>query len=374
MPKRVLILTASIGEGHDLPAQELARGIAGEEPGAEVEILDVLDVAPAFVRRTALDGSRFHSEWGNRAFDLEFALISRLPPTRWLTGALLVEPAARRIVPEVDSRRPDVVVSTYPAASEGLGRLRARGRLRVPAVSAITDLAALRYWAHPGVDLHLITHPESEEEVRRIAPASAVVAVRGLTSAAFYPEPDPARWRRLAGIPPAGSLIVVSGGGWAVGDLGGAAEAALAAGGETVALLCGRSEEVRTRMEARFAGEPRVVVLGFVDRMSDMLAAADVLVHSTAGLTVLEAIMRGCRVVSYGWGRAHIRANNDAFRRHGLAAVAGDRGELTAAIRAALADPAQPDTSFASLPSAASEVLRLAHEGVPAPAPRATRR
>jgi len=128
------------------------------------------------------------------------------------------------------------------------------------------------------------------------------------------------------------------------------------------------------RMQARFADEPRVVVLGFVDRMSDLLAAADVLVHSTAGLTVLEAIMRGCRVVSYGWGRAHIRANNEAFRRHGLAAVARDRGELTGAIRAALADPAPPDESFASLRSAASEVLRLAREGVPAPAPRATPR
>ena len=43
----------------------------------------------------------------------------------------------------------------------------------MPVVSAITDLAALRYWAHPGVDLHLITHPESDAEVRAIAPASA---------------------------------------------------------------------------------------------------------------------------------------------------------------------------------------------------------
>ena len=371
---RVLILTASIGEGHDLPAYALAEGIAREEPGSDVEVLDVLTEAGAIARRVALDGSRFHSDWGNRMFDVEFALVSRIRPTRWLTGAALIEPAARRFRVLLEAREPDVVVSTYPAASEGLGRLRASGRLGVPAVSAITDLAALRYWAHPGIDLHLITHPESEEEVRRIAPASAVACVRGLTSAAFYADPDPDGWRREAGIPATGSLVAVSGGGWAVGDLDGAAEAALAAGADSVALLCGRSDEVRARMRTRFEDEPRVVVLGFVDRMSDLLAAADVLVHSTAGLTVLEAIMRGCRVVSYGWGRAHIRANNEAFRRHGLAAVARNRGELTGAIRGALADPARPDESFAALPSAASEVLRLAREGVPSPAPRATRR
>jgi len=41
--------------------------------------------------------------------------------------------------------------------------------------------------------------------------------------------------------------------------------------------------------------EARVVVLGFSKRMPELLAAADVLVHSTAGLTVLEALMRGCQ-------------------------------------------------------------------------------
>ena len=35
--------------------------------------------------------------------------------------------------------------------------------------SAITDLAGLRYWAHPGVDMHFVTHPESIEEVERLA-------------------------------------------------------------------------------------------------------------------------------------------------------------------------------------------------------------
>jgi processive 1,2-diacylglycerol beta-glucosyltransferase len=371
---RVLILTAAIGEGHDLPAQVLADGILEQEPGARVEIVDALAAVGGLTERVALDGSRFHSAWGNRMFDLEFALVSRFPPTRWLTGALFVAPASRRVAALIDSRRPDVVVSTYPGATEGLGRLRATGRLTVPAAGVITDLAALRYWAHPGIDLHLITHPESEAEVRRIAPVSAVVCVRGLTSPAFYAPPDPAGWRAQNGVPAEGSLVAVSGGGWAVGDLEGAAEAALRAGAGSVAVLCGRNEEVRSRMRERFGSEPRVVVLGFVDRMSDLLAAATVLVHSTAGLTVLEAIMRGCRVVSYGWGRAHIRANNEAFERHGLAAVPRDRAGLEPAIRAALADPAAPDESFAALPGAAAQVLRLARQAAPAPGPRATRR
>ena len=51
--------------------------------------------------------------------------------------------------------------------------LRQNRRLEVPVQSAITDLAGLRYWVHPGVDLHFVTHPESIEEVERlVGPAS----------------------------------------------------------------------------------------------------------------------------------------------------------------------------------------------------------
>jgi UDP-N-acetylglucosamine:LPS N-acetylglucosamine transferase len=110
----------------------------------------------------------------------------------------------------------------------------------------------------------------------------------------------------------------------------------------------------------RFTDQPRVRIEGFTDRMPDWFAAADVLVHSTAGLTVLEALMEGCGVVSYGWGRGHVRVNNAAFERFGLAEVAGSRGELGEALRRALASSGSPDRSFAELPLAASAVLRLA--------------
>jgi processive 1,2-diacylglycerol beta-glucosyltransferase len=304
-------------------------------------------------------GSQFHSAWGNRMFDLEYRLITSFASTRWLARAVLARPASRRIAPALAAARPDLVVSTYPGATEVLGMLRASGRLRVPVVSAITDLAALLYWAHPAVDLHLITHPESAQEVRSIAPDSSIACVRGLTDPAFYEPCESAVARQALNLPAEGPLVVVSGGGWAVGDLAGAAEVALGEAGATVVCLCGRRDDVRDELTRRFADADRVVVWGFTDRMSELLAAADVLIHSTAGLTALEAIMRGCRVISYGWAHAHVRVNNEAFVRFGLAEVATSREELRASLHRGLAEPRKPDRSFEALPTAASLVLRL---------------
>jgi UDP-N-acetylglucosamine:LPS N-acetylglucosamine transferase len=356
---KVLIFSASIGEGHDLPARVLAEGIEREEPSAEVEIIDSLALVNPLVRRLVLDSSRFHSKWGNRLFDLSYKLITDVRPTRWLAARLTQWLAARPIRRAVLERDPAVAISTYPGTTEVLGELRASGKIDVPVVSAITDLAALRYWAHPGVDLHLITHPESAEEVRQIAPQSEVRCVRGLTDERFYARRSQADARRELGLPLEGRVILVSGGGWAVGDLEGAAEEALGIPGSKIVCLCGRNDQLREELIRHFAGETRVRVEGFTEQMPDWFAAADVLVHSTAGLTVLEAIMRGCGVVSYGWGRGHVRINNQAFVRFGLAEVARTREELGDALLRALEASGSPDESFAELPSAASAVLRI---------------
>ncbi len=360
MRPRVLIISAAIGEGHDLPARVLAEEIEAEAPGSVTSVMDGLAAMGWPLDSIAEAGSSFHSKWGNRLFDVEYWLMTHFPPTRWLAGTLMYLLGAGRLLRRIEAERPDVVVSTYPGTTEILGRLRRRGRLRVPAVSAITDLAALRYWSHPGVDLHLVTHPESVDEVRGIAGDSRVVPVRGLNSPDFLVPRDRIEARRDLGLPEEPELVVVSGGGWAVGDLTGAVDTALGVEGAMVLVLCGRNEDVRRRLESAYAGEARVRVMGFTDRMGDVLAAGDVLVHSTAGLTVLEAHVRGCATISYGWGRAHIRANNEAFARFGLAEVAANRAELAAALGRALSRRPEPNLSFAELPSAASLVLESA--------------
>jgi processive 1,2-diacylglycerol beta-glucosyltransferase len=365
---KILILSASIGEGHDLPARVIGDGIAAEEPEAEVEIVNSLALVNPLVRRLVLDSSRFHSKWGNRLFDLSYRLITDVPPTRWFAARLTQWLAARPIRRAVLERAPDVVVSTYPGSTEVLGDLRARGRIDVPVVSAITDLAALRYWAHPGIDLHLVIHAESAAEVARLAgPGAEIRHVRGLSRPEFDDPPSPAAARAALGLPASGGVVVISGGGWGVGNLEQAARAVLALPGTIAVCLCGTNDGLRRRLERGFAGEPRMRVEGFTERMCEWLAAADALVHSTAGLSVLEAQMCGTWAISYGWGVGHIRANNRAYRRFGLADVAASPQALGAALRRALATPRPVDRSFAALPAAADVVLALIREGGPPP-------
>ncbi len=361
---RILLVSASIGEGHDLPARFLLADLLARRPDAVASIEDGLRAAGALVERIILGGSAFHSPVGNLLYDAEYALITHVAPVRRGFSRMCEALAARGLLRLVDAHRPDVVVSTYPGTTEVYGRLRLQGRLSVPLVSAITDLAGLRYWSHPGVDLHLITHPESEEEVRAIAgPRTRIVAARGMNDPRFASPPSPAEGRRTLGLPAGGKLVVVSGGGWGVGDVEGAIATALALDGTHVVVMCGRNEELRRRLAVRFGRVPRVTLLGFTTEVPSLFAGADALIHSTAGLTVLEAWAVGCPTISYGWGRGHIRANNRAYARFGIADVARDRDALAGSLRRALARRGSPVEAFAQLPIAADVVLDLIGAG-----------
>jgi processive 1,2-diacylglycerol beta-glucosyltransferase len=337
-------------------AEELRR----RAPGAAVQIVDSIRAAGPLLEAFAASGSAFETRFGNTVFDLEHRYLMQKAAGRRFMSRAITQIAAKRIVALVDREQPDVLVSTYPGATEVLARMRLEGRVRMPLVSAITDLASLWWWAHRGVDMHLITHPESAAEIRAVAGSdTAIEAVRGLNDPAWAVPLEEDEARRMLGLPEDPKLVIVSGGGWGVGDLEGAVEESLARDNTIVVVLCGSNDAMRERLAARFApAGDRVRCWGFTDRMPELFAAGDALIHSTAGLTMLEALMRGLPAISYGWGVGHIRLNNEAYARFGLAAVAIDRAELGAALDRALERRREPDLSFARLPTAAEVVLR----------------
>jgi hypothetical protein len=72
---------------------------------------------------------------------------------------------------------------------------------------------------------------------------------------------------------------------------------------------------------------------------------------------VLEAIIRGCPVISYGFGYGHVRESNAALLRFGLAQVAKTQDDIRPALERALESRPEPDGSFARRPSTASLIL-----------------
>jgi processive 1,2-diacylglycerol beta-glucosyltransferase len=338
-PRRVLILSADVGEGHAAAARALAQQIEAAPEETEVLVIDGLAAMGRVLRQVVQDGYRVQLRFFPWSYSLVYWLLERVPPVRWLTRWQLRLFGARPLARRIAEYAPDVVVSTYPAVTVVLARLRRTGAVACPTVATITDLTGLFFWAQPGIDMHLVMYGESMSSVERIAGEGSARLVAPLISAEFLQPRCPLESRRALGLPEEGRMVVVSGGGWGVGDVEGAVRE-LCRVGEVSSIVClaGRNEQLHTRLSATFAREPRVHVYGFTDAMPQLLAAADALVHSTGGVTCLEAKATGTPVVSYGLPVGHARLNTRAMAELELLRLANDTGELRAHVQASFAE------------------------------------
>jgi len=350
-PHRVLILSADVGEGHAAAARALKQQIEASEQHAEVTVIDGLAAMGPLVRPVVEDGYRVQLRFMPWTYTLVYWLLEHVMPVRVLARRLLCLLGSRPLARAIAEHDPDVVVSTYPAVTVVLARLRRTGEVRCSTVATITDLTGLFFWAQPGIDVHLVMYGESMQSVERIAGRGSVQLVRPLISAEFLQPRCPVDARRALGLPEEGRAVVVSGGGWGVGDIAGAVrEFTRVPEVSSIICLAGHNEQLAAKLRGAFAEEPRVRVFGFTDKMPEILAAADVLVHSTGGVTCLEARAAGTPVVSYGLPVGHARLNTRAMAALDLLRLANDTDELRTHVQASFADerPAPADADGGS--------------------------
>ncbi|GHJ42541.1 galactosyldiacylglycerol synthase [Streptomyces sp. TS71-3] len=292
MPARFLILSASMGRGHDAVAAELARRLRAA--GHHTARADVLDLLPgglgASVRgfyRTAV--GRFPAVYAG-----VYATFFRTGRGPRPGSAPLAALAERALLDLVARERPDAVVATFHLSAQLTGRLRARGALRVPSAVVITDFAAHRQWLHPGNDLHLCLTPEIAERVRESLGRPAAVSGPLVGERFLGPAPSADDWAaRLAGTP--GGPVLVSAGAWGVGTRVAQTAWLVSAAGYLPVVLCGDNERLRREL----AREPGALPLGWVDDMPGLLGASRALIDNAAGQTSLEALAAGVPVIGY---------------------------------------------------------------------------
>lgn len=336
-PLRVLIVSATVGAGDAGNARELARRLKAS--GHEVTVQDFLEAPPLRIGKALSKGYEAelrHAPW---AYEVAFRLwfwfpLLLVPLARFLS--LFTRRKVRRWAREAGA---DVVVSTYPIATQVLGdmRRRAQGRwrwrrragLHAPAVNFITDFGYHPFWAHPAIDLNLAVHPRT---------VAAVARHTGRASAACAPLVGPqfstARPRRASergrlGLRQRELAVLISSGSWGVGAVSETFELVATRPGLVPVMACGRNEVLRQHLEAVVKAKGyRAVVLGWTDDMAGLMAACDVMVENAGGLTSLEAMAAGLPLVSFRPIPGHGRNSAAAMSAAGVTYLAHDDCQL----------------------------------------------
>nr|WP_324604172.1 hypothetical protein [Streptomyces sp. Tu 6176] len=192
---RLLVVSASMGSGHDTVAAELVR--RARAAGKEARAVDMLELLPWGLGtglRGGYQAAVRHCPW---LYAGVYDLFLRPGPRPRPSGTPLARLAGDRLLELVRHTRADVVVPVFHLAAQLTGHLRARGALRVPSAVVVVDFAVHRQWLHPGNDLHLCLTDRAADEVR--AALGRPARVTGpVVDPAFFAGPAPAHRGRRA--------------------------------------------------------------------------------------------------------------------------------------------------------------------------------
>lgn len=319
---RVLVLSASLGAGHDGAARELVRRL--EARGHQAVISDVLSAAPFRIGSMIERNYQRQLRWAPWTYEVSYRTWHRFPSLCRPLEVFLSLLTKRRVMRWIRSEQPDVVVGAHPISAQVLGRLRERGVLALPVVTLVTDFAVHPVWVHRSVDLHLCVHPD----------AAAMAATRSgrparapgpLVAAAFRSDlPTREHARQLLSLPRECRAVLVVAGSWGVGNIEETFDALVADGRYTPIVVCGTNDRLRRQL----AGKGHGRVLGWTNDMPILMAAAEALVENAGGLTCMEAFAVGLPVISFLPIAGHGRENAAAMESSGVVTYCRSAGDL----------------------------------------------
>jgi UDP-N-acetylglucosamine:LPS N-acetylglucosamine transferase len=357
---RIVIISASIGAGHDGIANELAARLSGR--GFEVVVADFLDLLPggtALRRIYAWQLSRAPMTW-----DLLYTALERHRVLARVSARLAQLARSRTARLIID--RTVAVVSTYPLASQVLGRMRRSGRLAVPVATFLCDMSVHPLWVAAGIDAHLAMHKVPADEARSLG-AAGVTLTAPVVAAGFRVADSPqevARARARFGLPPDRPLALVLAGSWGVGEVVQTSIDVASCGIAEPVVVCGHNTDLRRRLCETGIG----VALGWVDDMPTLLHAVDVVIHNAGGLSCMEALAAGLPVLTYRPLSGHGRTNVAALAQAGLVTHADSAARLHMLLKETLAEEvrgvtAGPADNLWTNPDPATVIAAMATSG-----------
>ena len=342
MTPRAVLLTGSLGLGHDMLAASCASLL--ERRGWQTRLINSMSLLGP---RSRLIGERVFGRMVTvpGLYDgLHFAHLRAGSPM----ASRLDEWAGRKVVPalraELEREPADLVLSVFATGAAAAARLKAESPARRTVVLC-PDVAAHRIWVTEGTDLFLVTSAAAAASVRRFLPRARVAIIPPPVRPGFYTAPSQEQARAALGVPSDVPCALLIDSGWGFGKAADSA-ARLAAAGVHVLAVAGRQAGLERQFRDLAAVSPRVHPFGFTDRVPELMAAADVVIALPGASTCAEVRVIGRPLLLLDVMPGHGRDNLLHELELGGAEVCGATPAAVAASTLALLDrvprPAPP--------------------------------
>jgi len=343
--RRILVVSASVGAGHNQAARAVVEALRLRVPGASVEMIDSLTFTPRFFRAYYAGGFNLMMSRLGWLYGLGFWLFNRPHrPGRSLGERLRLaweRLCTRKLARRLLADPPDLIVHTHFLAPPVIGRLLAKGLLRCPQAMVLTDQVAHRWWYSQCVEHWFVPSRQAAQTLGRWGVEDSRVTVSGIPIMQKWTQPvDRAKALADWKLPADKKLVVLSAGAeFTAGPVVRIVRGLLAACPRAcVAVLAGRNKKLLARLASLPEAGSRLFPMAFTDRNNELVAACSLIVAKPGGITTAECLATGTPMVLLKPVPGQERCNAIYLRRQGAALVARNARDAIEIVKRLLDD------------------------------------
>lgn len=300
-PRNVLIISASIGAGHTQAAQAVADELGRCYPHIRVRVIDFMGEENSYLSILLKETYLKMLHLSPNMYDWLYRW-SHMPAQGSKVQNLLARLLKKNMLQLIRRYQPDLIITTHPFPCGAAAYLKSIGKTGIPLAAVITDFSVHRLWVYRQVDDYCVPNEEARLELVRQGIRPERVHITGIPLRADFAKPaGEATIGTELGLDLRQPVILIMGGGLGLGGMKQAFSEldkiklplqVIVAAGQNVAL-----RKNLQRMGKK--SEHTIKVLGYTDRIQELMDIATVLITKPGALTVSEGMARGLPMLLY---------------------------------------------------------------------------
>jgi processive 1,2-diacylglycerol beta-glucosyltransferase len=299
--KKILIFYASYGGGHLSAAKSIKECIEKNYTNIEIEIIDCMRYINKVVNKVTTGAYNEMAKdipklWGKVYAGSQKGLLSSVSKE---SNKLM----ARKLFKLIIEYKPDLIISTHPFSTQMVSYLKKKGHLNCELATILTDFSMHTQWliGNEYGNYFFVANSKMEEQLINYGVDSKKIHVTGIPlSSKFKRKIDNNETFKLFDLKSEKRTILFFGG----GEFGLGKERTVQildslirnVPDYQIVAIAGKNEKMKKKFEKVVEKENainRVRVLGFTDKVPELMKIAEIVVTKPGGLTTSESLASG---------------------------------------------------------------------------------
>lgn len=368
MSKKVLIMSASTGGGHNRAARAIQEEIEKHNIfGESIEciIIDSLKLVNTTIDKIISTGYEKSAIYTPKAYGKVYSISeSNLVSKNEFKDNILSNFMAKKFRALIAQEKPDLIIGTHPfpmialsslkkhihskkISHSSLGDVFSRSNKNInvpPMISVLTDYTTHSTWVQPEIDYYIVGHEYVKQLLVDDNVNESKIKPYGIpVEKSFLKNRNRDIVLKELKLNPNKFTVLLMGGSFGAGNIKETFDELLNIHRDfQVLVITGRNQSLKEKLEKRLSytsQNKNIAILGFTNKMNDILASVDILITKPGGLTTTEALLKNIPMIVPYYIPGQEEENLDFLCNCGVALKTTKKYNLSVLLKVLIDDP-----------------------------------